>query len=65
MEVTKMPDPLLLATVTGEAIQPVRLHYRVADPQGLLKAFKKLRCMEDTEYSLHDAIQAMLKYEGL
>jgi hypothetical protein len=36
----------LLATVTGECFQPVRLHYRVLDHEGLLRAFKKLRCVD-------------------
>jgi hypothetical protein len=35
----------LLATVTGEFFQPVRLHYKVFDQRGLLKAFQKLRCL--------------------
>ncbi len=33
-------------TVTGEYFQPVRLHYRVFNQQGLSRAFKKLRCVE-------------------
>jgi hypothetical protein len=46
-EAPKMPDKPLLSTFTGERFHPVRLHYRVADPQGLLNAFKKLRCMQE------------------
>jgi hypothetical protein len=41
-----MADEPLLATVTGEHFQPVRLHYRVLDQRGLLRAFKKLRCVD-------------------
>jgi hypothetical protein len=41
-----MDDKPVLATITGECFQPVRLHYRVVDGQGLLQAFKKLRCVE-------------------
>jgi len=41
-----MSDKTLLVTTTGENIQPVRLHYKVFDRKGLLKAFKKLRCVE-------------------
>jgi hypothetical protein len=37
----------LLTTLTGECFQPVRLHYRVSDQEGLLRAFKKLRCVGD------------------
>ena len=40
-----MADELILATVTGEYFQPVRLHYRIDDYPGLLRAFKKLRCV--------------------
>jgi hypothetical protein len=36
----------LLATVTGENFQPVRLHYRVLDPERLLPTFKQLRCLD-------------------
>jgi hypothetical protein len=36
----------ILATVTGELFQPVRLHYRVTDQAGLVRAFKKLRCLD-------------------
>src|SRR6185295_3676577 len=36
----------LLATVTGEHVQPVRLHYRVVDDKALLRIFTKLRCVD-------------------
>jgi hypothetical protein len=35
-----MADEPLLATVTGEHFQPVRLHYKVYDHEGLLRAFR-------------------------
>jgi hypothetical protein len=41
-----MVERQLLATVTGEHVQPVRLHYRVFDDQALLRTFKKLRCVD-------------------
>jgi hypothetical protein len=41
-----MDDKPILATLTGEYFQPVRLHYRVADHQKLLSAFKKIRCVQ-------------------
>lgn len=41
-----MADQLLLATLTGEHFQPVRLHYKVLNRPGLLRAFEKLRCLE-------------------
>jgi hypothetical protein len=41
-----MADQSLLATMTGEHFQPVRLHYRVANRSGLLRAFEKLRCLD-------------------
>jgi hypothetical protein len=41
-----MADQLLLATMTGEHFQPVRLHYRVRDRTGLSRAFEKLRCLD-------------------
>jgi hypothetical protein len=40
-----MAEKRLLATVTGEYFQPVRLHYHVLDQKGLLRAFKGLRCV--------------------
>jgi hypothetical protein len=41
-----MADQPLLATMTGEHFQPVRLHYRVLNRTGLLRAFEKLRCLD-------------------
>ena len=41
-----MADQPLLGTLTGEHFQPVRLHYRVLNHPGLLRAFEKLRCLE-------------------
>ena len=41
-----MNDQPLLATVTGEHFQPVRLHYTVSDHDGLMRAFRKLRCLD-------------------
>jgi hypothetical protein len=41
-----MADQSLLATMTGEHFQPVRLHYRVLNRTGLLRAFVKLRCLD-------------------
>ncbi len=41
-----MADPSLLATMTGEHFQPVRLHYKVRNRPGLVRAFEKLRCLE-------------------
>ena len=35
-----------MGTLTGEHFQPVRLHYRVLNHPGLLRAFEKLRCLE-------------------
>src|SRR3954470_13558124 len=45
-ETTEMADQPLLATTTGEHFQPVRLHYRVLNRTGLLRAFEKLRCLD-------------------
>ena len=45
-EKTQMADKPILATLTGDYFQPVRLHYQVFDHDGLLRAFKKLRCVE-------------------
>jgi hypothetical protein len=39
-------EKTIMATITGEYFQPVRLHYTVFDQQKLLQAFKKLRCIE-------------------
>ena len=41
-----MADKPILATLTGDFFQPVRLHYEVRDPEGLKRAFKKLRCLD-------------------
>jgi hypothetical protein len=41
-----MAQPPLLATITGDHFQPVRLHYRVLNRPGLLRAFEKLRCLD-------------------
>jgi hypothetical protein len=41
-----MADQSLLATMTGEHFQPVRLHYKVLNRPGLLRAFERLRCLE-------------------
>jgi hypothetical protein len=41
-----VPDELILGTVTGEHFQPVRLHYQVFDQESLLRAFRKLRCLD-------------------
>jgi len=41
-----MADQPLLATMTGDYFQPVRLIYKVLNRSGLLRAFKKLRCLE-------------------
>jgi hypothetical protein len=40
-----MADRPILATITGEFFQPVRLHYRVFNSKGLLQAFGKLNCV--------------------
>ena len=42
-----MADRSLLATMTGEHFQPVRLHYKVLNRARLLRAFEKLRCLDD------------------
>src|SRR5437588_127271 len=42
-----MADKTVLATMTGENFQPVRLHYRVFDHAGLLRALKRLRCVDE------------------
>jgi hypothetical protein len=41
-----MSEKTLLATITGELFQPVRLHYQVFDREALLRVFRKLRCVE-------------------
>lgn len=45
-ETIEMTEQAVLATMTGEHFQPVRLHYKVLDRAGLLQAFKKLRCLD-------------------
>src|SRR5262249_15851948 len=39
----------LLMTMTGEMHQPVRLYYEVYDQAAVLKAFTKLRCLDDDQ----------------
>ena len=39
----------LLMTMTGEIHQPVRLYYQVFDHAAVLKAFTKLRCLDDDQ----------------
>jgi len=41
-----MKDQPLLATMTGDRFQPVRLHYKVLNRPGLLLAFERLRCLD-------------------
>jgi hypothetical protein len=41
-----MANQPLMATMTGEPFQPVRLHYRILNHSGLLRAFEKLRCLD-------------------
>src|SRR3954466_3713124 len=41
-----MADQALLATMTGEHFQPVRLHYKVQNRARLLRAFENLRCLD-------------------
>lgn len=38
----KDEDRVLKASVTGGIVQPVRLHYRLTDEQGLLDALQKV-----------------------
>jgi len=38
-------DQPILATITGEYFQPVRLHYRVFDHENLVQAIERLRCV--------------------
>jgi len=45
-EDTEMAEVAVLGTLTGEHFQPVRLHYKVLDQQGLQRAFKTLRCLD-------------------
>jgi hypothetical protein len=39
----------LLMTMTGEIHQPVRLYYQVFDQAAVLKAFTKLRCLDEDQ----------------
>jgi hypothetical protein len=41
-----MSQKPVLATITGELFQPVRLHYQVLEQAGLERALEKLRCLE-------------------
>lgn len=41
-----MSDDKVLATLTGEFVQPVRIHYKVLDHKRLLRLFRKLRCTD-------------------
>ena len=41
-----MADRPILATMTGEFYQPVRLHYKVLDESGLRQAFQRLQCID-------------------
>jgi len=41
-----MAGEALMATVTGEPFQPVRLYYQVLDHKGLMMALTKLRCLD-------------------
>src|SRR5262245_8774194 len=41
-----MAEKTLLRTITGDCFQPVRLHYRVFDQDGLRTAFQNLRCVQ-------------------
>jgi hypothetical protein len=42
----EMAEQSLLATMTGEHFQPVRLHYKILHHPGLIRAFKSLRCLD-------------------
>ena len=41
-----MANESLLATMTGEHFQPVRLHYKILNRSKLLRTFKALRCLD-------------------
>jgi hypothetical protein len=41
-----MAEKTILATLTGEPFQPVRLHYNMFNQKALLRAFQKLRCLD-------------------
>ncbi|MBI4700542.1 MAG: hypothetical protein HY744_05145 [Deltaproteobacteria bacterium] len=42
-----MSSRVLLATVAGEAFQPVRLYYSIANRAAVTRAFARLRCMDE------------------
>lgn len=37
---------MLLATITGELVQPVRVYYRIQDKGAIMRVFSKLKCMD-------------------
>jgi hypothetical protein len=39
-------EKILQATVTGEAVQPIRLYYQLADKGRVISRFGQLRCMD-------------------
>ena len=39
-------DGKLLATITGELVQPVRVYYRMRDKDSLKRVFSKLKCID-------------------
>lgn len=39
-------DNKLLATVTGELVQPVRVYYRIRDKNSIKQVFSKLKCID-------------------
>ncbi len=41
-----MAEKTILATMTGEHFQPVRLHFKVLNRNAVLRAFKNLRCVD-------------------
>ena len=41
-----MDKKLLQATITGEAVQPIRLYYQIIDEERLIRSFEQLRCMD-------------------
>lgn len=36
----------LLATITGELVQPVRVYYRIQDKESIKRVFSKLKCID-------------------
>jgi hypothetical protein len=36
----------LLATITGELVQPVRVYYRIRDKESIKRVFSKLKCID-------------------